>query len=104
MALVRKPASSVGEFIMLAPAFSPSLEHQNVPQQILPISFASPMFAPVPADKLGVQETGFVKAFLRKKLFCPVPKRTAQPFGKRHAKPHFGLEFLRYVTIKHLPE
>jgi hypothetical protein len=28
------------------------------------------MFAPVPADKLGVQETGFVKAFLRRKRFC----------------------------------
>src|SRR5260370_19086786 len=88
------------------PALAPGLQHQHVPEQILPVAAAVDVLLPEPANDFVVQQCGIAQAVFVEQGLSPVAQRPAQPFAQRNAKSHFRPfdKFSRNMPVQQLPE
>src|ERR1700761_2961047 len=85
------------------PALAPGLEHQDVPQEVLPVAAAGQMFVPASTDQLRVEQAALPKPLLREQVLRPVAQRPLQPFRKRNAETHLGPfdQLPRHMPVEH---
>jgi hypothetical protein len=82
----------------------PGLEHQHIPQVILPASPPGKMFLPVPPDKFGIKEAFTAKAAFVQQRLSPVAQGAAKPGVEWDAKAELWTlhQLARDIAIQHL--
>src|SRR5882762_548674 len=86
-------------------AFEPSLKHQDIPEQIVPVANTSLMLGPFPCDAFRVEVALALESRGIEQLLRPSAQWPAQPGAEGNTKSHLGApkECLRPVTIQDLP-
>src|SRR5262245_46174061 len=82
----------------------PGLEHQNIPERILPVSPSGEMLGPFLPYRIRMEVPFFLQGALVKQFLCPFPQRSPEPIINWNAKPHFGSfdEFLWHIAVQDL--
>src|SRR6516164_5396511 len=90
----------------LGPALAPGFEHQNIPEQILPIAAAVEMLLPELANDLRIQQRGITQPLFVQQSLGPIAQRPTQPFAQRNAKSHLRPldERAWHVPVQDLPQ
>src|SRR5262245_28026616 len=84
----------------------PCLEHQYVPELVLPVAPTAQMLVPFLPDKRCDEITFIAQAALVYQIFAPPAKRASQPAVDRNAKSHLRSidEFPRHVPVENLSQ
>src|SRR6185503_2425614 len=84
----------------------PRLEHDHVPQQVLPVAGATKMLGPLLTDRLHGEESALTQTPLGQQILRPVAQLTPEPAIDRYPEAHLGpLDQLpRHMPVQHLPE
>src|SRR5262249_55110249 len=68
----------------------PCLEHQRVPEGILPVAVAGEVFGPLRPDWVGVEHPFAFEPVFGQEILGPVAQRAADPGGDRDPETHLG--------------
>src|SRR5262245_25647527 len=66
----------------------PGLEHEYIPERVLPILFAGDVLQPFRANGLGSKKAVATKAGFREQIFAPIAQGAAKPTVDGNAKAH----------------
>ena len=85
---------------------APRLEHQHIPEKMLPVAAAGLVLRPFLDDRLRLEQSPGAERRRAEKVFGPILERTLQPLIDGHAETHLrpGQQSLRHIFIGDLPQ